>query len=686
MSIYQVSTKNLGVETADSFIISAANASYYLFAANHIPTNTDTIPTPVDTTSSAIDTYASMIFGKRITQSNMSIMVNRYNWIGNTVYSMYEDSDPDLYSKQFYVLVQEGELYKVYKCLFNNNGGPSLVEPFGTDTDILEIPTDGYVWKYMYSFDLNTAVKFLTDTHMPIVESSAVKASAVPGSIDIIKILYGGSGYDNYTLGSFRESSDLVIDSDPTLYGLDGSASLVDNFYNNCIIKITSGSAAGEYRTITDYQIRDGKRVITIDSPFVGNVARTDTYEVYPRVFLYGVSGNIQENCIARAIVSTSAHTVTKIEVLNPGNGYKAASAELRPDDSVGLNPDFIAELSPIISPTGGHGSNVKKELGGSYVGISTTFVGNTSPLTSRDDSDYRTIGILKNPLYSNTRIMIDSSESIGQFLRNEEIYKIKTLINLPGNVSFSTANSTIYSDSPSINEALDVGDEILIISNTERFKSKVSTIIDDYTFTVSYQPTTTSENAALYYMETAYVGKVQDSQLSYLDLIDVNPISIEPSDYLVGNTSAAITMVNAAANDHIIINGRADDTFSGFNQLTKLYGEFQSEVPFIFDEVITQNPSELDSPRGNLYNYENNLELNRDVLYVSNVSNTFNTVIDGGSGIITGLSSNAYFISQYKYNGDLVSDSGDILYIENINPIDRSSTRSETIKLILRF
>lgn len=39
-----------------------------------------------------------------------------------------------------------------------------------------------------------------------------------------------------------------------------------------------------------------------------------------------------------------------------------------------------------------------------------------------------------------------------------------------------------------------------------------------------------------------------------------------------------------------------------------------------------------------------------------------------------------------YKYEGDLIRGSGEIIYIENIEPINRSNNQSETIKLILEF
>jgi hypothetical protein len=58
------------------------------------------------------------------------------------------------------------------------------------------------------------------------------------------------------------------------------------------------------------------------------------------------------------------------------------------------------------------------------------------------------------------------------------------------------------------------------------------------------------------------------------------------------------------------------------------------------------------------------------------------NTVTGNTSGATAVLSSG----SSYKYEGDFIRGSGDVIYIENIEPISRSNTQSETIKLIVEF
>ncbi len=75
-----------------------------------------------------------------------------------------------------------------------------------------------------------------------------------------------------------------------------------------------------------------------------------------------------------------------------------------------------------------------------------------------------------------------------------------------------------------------------------------------------------------------------------------------------------------------------------------------------------------------------------RDILFATNITNSFQAASGINSGIVRGLTSNASFTIDYKYNGDLTSDSGEIVYIENLNPISRSASQTETIRLTLEF
>ena len=67
--------------------------------------------------------------------------------------------------------------------------------------------------------------------------------------------------------------------------------------------------------------------------------------------------------------------------------------------------------------------------------------------------------------------------------------------------------------------------------------------------------------------------------------------------------------------------------------------------------------------------------------LYLTHVLGTLNT----GNAII-GQSSGASANLLFSYPPDLVIGSGEVLYVENENPISRSISQSETIKIILQF
>jgi hypothetical protein len=55
-------------------------------------------------------------------------------------------------------------------------------------------------------------------------------------------------------------------------------------------------------------------------------------------------------------------------------------------------------------------------------------------------------------------------------------------------------------------------------------------------------------------------------------------------------------------------------------------------------------------------------------------------------SDTVVGQTSGATFTITSKYPGDIVVDSGDVIYIENFPAIERASDRSETIKVIVEF
>ena len=128
---------------------------------------------------------------KRILSSNISRVIPRHDWTSGTIYSVYDSNDPTLLNRPFYVFTSES---RVYKCIWNNGGTQSTVQPTGTGISNIET-VDGYIWKYMYTVSSSDAVQFVTPSWIPVVTDPAISAGAVDGSVDFIQLTDGGSGY-----------------------------------------------------------------------------------------------------------------------------------------------------------------------------------------------------------------------------------------------------------------------------------------------------------------------------------------------------------------------------------------------------------------------------------------------------------------------------------------------------------
>lgn len=687
MSNNKLISKKLNVSTAEDFVDSVKNESaYYVFAAKHTPyaNNSDTtIPTPVDSVlENTLDVYDNMLFGKRVSNTDIVEMIPRYNWTANTQYTQYDDTDGVLHTKQFYATVNAGAQFHTYKCLYNNKGAASTVEPSGTDSNSFESLVDGYIWKYMYSANSVTVSKFATSTYIPVVANAQITSAAIDGAIEVINIEDSGLGYDNYLVGTFDSPSDLRVNGNPFLYSIGADASTLNNFYNGCLMYITSGAAEGEYRVITDYYISGGQRIVVLEDGFDNTVIVNDTFEIYPYVYVFDTGGQKQTNCIARAIISSvSGNSVSKIEVINTGSGYRSATAVILPDDIVDVTT--VAVLRPIMSPAGGHGSNVTAELGANYAGISIKFVENEEAITTFND--YRQVGVIKNPLFANVNIKIDISSTVGAFVPNERIYQYKD-IKLIGTVNVY-ANSTVNGTGTFFYEALSAGDKVLITNGETNTFANVLAIASNTSLTLSSNASFTGSGCTISLVDAVSYGVITDNGVGDGEIFvtNVDTSGLTNSLRLVGQDSKCTAVVNAAAALPVSINGRNPNSFNTYTQLTKLIGTINAGT-FINDEIVTQDAAvSYAEPTGRLYAAIEDGAT--DYLYVTNVKNIFQ---DSGSpdsdGVVIGSNSEAAFTITAKYNGELVKDSGEVFYLENLSPITRSNTQSETVKLILKF
>ena len=217
-------TNKFRIHNAEQFTESfseAAATTYYLAIGNPIANGTktrgdlrtenhgsDIAPlTPADSVSEELYTYDDYLAAKRVTSSDVSNVIPRRNWTTGTVYDYYRhdygnritgttttqtsnSGASTLWDSTFYVL---NSANRVYKCLDNNGGANSTVEPTGDSTSILTTG-DGYKWKYMYTLSATEQANFLSTDFVAVSTDSTVSSAAVNGAINIVKIKTAGSG------------------------------------------------------------------------------------------------------------------------------------------------------------------------------------------------------------------------------------------------------------------------------------------------------------------------------------------------------------------------------------------------------------------------------------------------------------------------------------------------------------
>lgn len=184
------------------------DTTLYAFIGRVTPWNDENNPPiPMQSDYDIKQIFKDIIAAKLITSSDISPVIPRVDWDSGTVYDYYDDTenmlavDADgILIKRFYV---RNRFDQVFKCLWNNRGAQSTVEPQflpGTfDNSFLVKTADGYKWKYMYSLDAGLKQKFFDASWMPVPINmnppNPVETAAGAGSIDVINITTVGQGY-----------------------------------------------------------------------------------------------------------------------------------------------------------------------------------------------------------------------------------------------------------------------------------------------------------------------------------------------------------------------------------------------------------------------------------------------------------------------------------------------------------
>jgi hypothetical protein len=382
-------TINHHVDGAKAFIdsVKSAESTQYVFTARPQPwANSsggadDTAVEPVNNSVQQIEleVYRDLLYGKLISNTDVIHVIPRYNWVANTVFANYDHLDPDLYSKNFYVITSDIlDQYNIFKCIDNAQGVPSTVKPTLQATKGTFRTGDGYTWKYMYTIDIAANSKFTSSDFIPITANTEVIGNSTPGTIDVIRIANGGAGY------SVVESGILQSIFDNVNVKLPDTSSSADNYYSNSSIYLKSGFGAGQVREIVAYngtsktatlaESVDSYLRLDIDDAVLitgGDAGETvsqifDDITFTSRVGFFNSGDTIIQSGSAVAATVLSANTtrmkvsrLNKTQTLVPQIVFRsAADAGTIKTDKVNISNSSALALGIVISAGSGYTAN----------------------------------------------------------------------------------------------------------------------------------------------------------------------------------------------------------------------------------------------------------------------------------------------------------------------------------------
>ena len=664
MSSPILSTTNYRLQTCFRLIddIVTSNNYYFFIGDSHTHSNSSLQSVYDNTSNTVIDAYSNMIAGKKVISTDVFIVAPNIPWTTGTVYDMYDSADPDLLGKSFYVVTTEGGFNHFWKVLDNNFGSASTVQPsiiYIVGSSYIQT-ADGYRWKYMTSVNLGTAEKFITSGYIPLVANSTVESEAIPGALDIFKLTGNGAFYNNYISGTFR-ATDIAVSGDQTLYNISNSVvSTVNGYYTGCLLYITSGTGQGQYATITDFTSNTVGNLVRIQHPFVTIPQNSSTYDITPQLKVIS-DGKQTINCVARALINANAsNSIYRIESLEAGAGYFNV-ANVSVIANVVVAVVNTAVIHPILPPKGGHGSNVYSELYSNSVGISI-FLANTEKSTILATNIYQQIGLLNAPKFANVVFSFTGGAANGVFLGGENIYGM-VLVQFAANVSVNANSTSISCNAANFVSQVKAGDLIYIQGATNQLATVNSVVNTTFLYVTSNIVTSCTE-AILSFTTIQDSGFVTTGGQNQLVIDNCTP-NFHSGSFCVGSQSGATGSISSISRNGTV------EFFDTFQECYKynaalLNGTLQQE------ETVVQgnNTAKVYAVTGSGLNA---------FIYLSNFT--------GGifsNGTITGANSGATANLTEGHVPDIIFGSGDILYIENISPVTRANTETESFNLIL--
>ena len=390
-------------------------ANYYIMASS-----IDKTAGIVNTQKEKRDFQRRVVFGNKVDVADVRYMFYENSWTTGTIYDDYDDMQDISVANSIVTVKDDQGNYYIYKCLDNNNGTASTVQPTFSNIDLTTYisitSSDGYVWKYLFTVSESDALAYKTVDSLPlpypaygntdVISSAKEEISQIiveqTPSAQFNQFLFGqATGLENgsdVTLVSEVARTDSrfkdVVISITTKTGL--ILAQADNAYKGMYLRSSSGKL---YDVLASTTLPDGKIRVALETTDTiqgaGATGKQCQLVIKIKVSNSDLSGT---PCLAYGIID-SLGTLSKVAFAERGSNYKFASAEV-------IYPEIITvpgltTLRAVVSPTGGHGFNPISEMAMSRLAILTDFNGES--ITVPDSNYYTKVGLIKNPTFINS-------------------------------------------------------------------------------------------------------------------------------------------------------------------------------------------------------------------------------------------------------------------------------------------
>lgn len=393
-------TKDFGVFAAESLERNISTGYDFLYAmmgrSAEWP-NADALETPYDTTDYKNSIFKNGIILKRVVGSDIQAVVPRIDWTADTLYTAYDQT------ANLFITTKATE---IIDCLVTVDGeepttvtanvGFDLTFDFSVgdiirisevDKEIISVNSAGDFLTVNTAYDLTyteeICYKITTESPEFYVRNT---------SDQVFKCLYNNDDSDSVSMPEITLGGELP--ENPYIQTADGykwkymytiPSGLKKKFFTSDYMPVLRESVV--YNNAENGRID----VIQITSGGTGYYNGSNVTN-YPILTISG------DGTGANATVDVTLGVITDVNIVDGGNDYTTANLSI--SDPLQTLAGTNAAFKAIISPQYGHGYDPARELGASYLMISTDFQGTVESYlpTPTGSDDVRQFCLLRNP------------------------------------------------------------------------------------------------------------------------------------------------------------------------------------------------------------------------------------------------------------------------------------------------